>query len=567
MNKLIAASAAVLLGGGTFLGLASPAFADDAPAPETPVVVEAPAPEPAPVVVPEPEPAPVVVETPAVEETPAEEPAETEAPTTTLRVTNTQEKLPICHSGSGNHWTWIAPDANGYNGHQNHDNDIYGLTEDECLAKNVVVTEPTDEDYNTVAWLAVAAPPHHFDEDQHFLFNEKTEDPSLSTLDDEIAAYLSTLKCGTDADIQVDVYVDDAVTDALIAGGVLHNANNPTEHLIPGGEGTAWKFVHLEADACPPPVTNSCVAGPGSHSTNLNDLWADVDTRSKGHHEYVEGGLHVYTDDNSGQAKVSEGFATSFPLKNTGVLDLNWTGTDAKPGINLFVNFGADGNGTLVYESVYGQDLWLTNGSSAAVKANAPVNGGGNGSQWHGTISQWLEKYPDAQVTGIAYSLGSGVLGDGVIHSITVNCNVHTFDFENATLPEDHSTYTEWSDEELTCDNLESGKVNQTRTRVDYTYTNAPDGSVVEHVSDPVTENGTRDLTEDEATALHEECDEVIPPSNPPVEPPANTPPTESLAFTGSDPTGIFMIGGLALLLGAAFAVGEGIRRRRHIEQ
>lgn len=46
------------------------------------------------------------------------------------------DKLPICHSGSGANWTFISPDANGYNGHQNHDLDVYGLTEAECLAKN-----------------------------------------------------------------------------------------------------------------------------------------------------------------------------------------------------------------------------------------------------------------------------------------------------------------------------------------------------------------------------------------------------------------------------------------------
>ena len=185
------------------------------------------------------------------------------------------------------------------------------------------------------------------------------------------------------------------------------------------------------------PPTNSCVPGSGVHSTNLVDLWTNVDTRADGRVEYVDGGLHVWTLSNTSAAKVSEGIAHSFPLKNTGVLDLAWTGSTPPPGINLFVNFGADGNGTLVYESVYGQDLWLTNGSSAAVKANAPVNGGGNGSQWHGTINQWLEKYPDAQVVGIAYSLGSGVLGDGVISSITVNCTVFTFDYvEPAEEPE-----------------------------------------------------------------------------------------------------------------------------------
>lgn len=186
-----------------------------------------------------------------------------------------------------------------------------------------------------------------------------------------------------------------------------------------------------------PPVLNECVTGQSTHSTNLNNLWGNVDTRSAGHYEYVEGGLHVWTDDNSSQAKVSLGQAISFPLHDTGVLGIDWTGSTPPPGLNLFVNFGADGNGTLVYESVYGQDLWLTNGSSATVKANAPVNGGGNGSQWHGTINQWLEAYPDATVTGIAFSLGSGVLGDGVISSITVGCGTHTFDYEEEVVIEE----------------------------------------------------------------------------------------------------------------------------------
>lgn len=48
---------------------------------------------------------------------------------------------------------------------------------------------------------------------------------------------------------QVDVYKygtesDKAKVDALIKGGVLTAPNNPPEPLIPGGLGTAWKFVN-----------------------------------------------------------------------------------------------------------------------------------------------------------------------------------------------------------------------------------------------------------------------------------------------------------------------------------
>lgn len=233
------------------------------------------------------------------------------------------------------------------------------------------------------------------------------------------------------------------------------------------------RTVTYDGPACYVPPTNTCEAySDGPHSTNLEPLWSNVDTRSAGHYEYVDGGLHVWTDDNSSQAKVSLGYPASFPLEHTGVLDLDWTGSTPPPGVNLFITT-EHGNGTLVYESVYGQDLWLTNGSAQWLKDNAPVNGGGNGSQWHGTIDQWLEVIPDAQVVGIAFSLGSGVLGDGVIHSITAGCKVYTFDYERPAKPEVpeptvETTYTEWEGGEPDCD---TPTVTQTRTRTETTTT------------------------------------------------------------------------------------------------
>lgn len=219
--------------------------------------------------------------------------------------------------------------------------------------------------------------------------------------------------------------------------------------------------------ACPVENKVCSTIANGPVSTNLNDLWGNVDTRSAGHVEYVTGGLHVWTDDATSNAKVSEGIAANFPLKNTGALSLAWTGSTPPPGINLFVNFGADGNGTLVYEAVYGQDLWLTNGSSAAVKAKAPVNGGGNGSQWHGTITQWLSVYPDAQVVGVAYSLGSGVKGDGVISSITAGCTKYTFDYQQSPKPGDKVWTGEWTNGEWGCGDT---SVEQTRKVVTTPY-------------------------------------------------------------------------------------------------
>ena len=64
----------------------------------------------------------------------------------------------------------------------------------------------------------------------------------------------------------------------------------------------------------------------GALSTTTNDLWADFgELRARGHVEYVDGGLHIWTEDSSSESKVSEAIAKSFALRNTGVLDINAT--------------------------------------------------------------------------------------------------------------------------------------------------------------------------------------------------------------------------------------------------
>lgn len=319
----------------------------------------------------------------------------------------------------------------------------------------------------------------------------------------------------------------------------------------------------------PEPVVNTCPAYvDGPTSTNLAPLWSNVDTRSAGHYEYVDNGLHVWTDDASSNAKVSLGYPASFPLANTGVLDLDWTGSTPPPGINLFVNFGADGNGTLVYESVYGQDLWLTNGSSAAVKANAPVNGGGNGSQWHGTIDQWLAEYPEATVVGIAFSLGSGVHGDGVINSLTAGCTTYTFDYL-APLPEDTTVPGEWSTPVITCDSEVGDEVTITREVLITTYTRGENGEPVAH-EETVTENDVYIVTEEDIAAL--ECPVTEPTPTPTTEPtPTSTPApaapakasTDSLAQTGTESNWLGLtVGAMAVAL-AGLAAVFGARARQ----
>ena len=385
--------------------------------------------------------------------------------------------------------------------------------------------------------------------------------PGYTTIDQNSVAY----QTGKSIAQMVEVWPNAVITSV----GFQTNSAAPADYVAVLQSVSGPCAVR---DFVPEPPVNECVPTTGTHSTNLADLWANVDTRSKGHVEYVEGGLHVWTDDNSSQAKVSEGMAVNFPLHDVGILDIEWDGTTPPPGINLFVDFG-DKNGTLVYEEVYGQDLWLTQGGIAA-GIEAPVVGGGNGSTHHGTINQWLELYPDAVVTGIAYSLGSGVHGDGVIKSITVGCATHTFDFEREVpvQPEPKVEVGEWSEPVVDCDTEVGDELVITRevTTTPYVF----DEEAWEWVLD--TENAET-VTEEDVIVVEDgmledlECPVPTPEPTPtPTTTPApasNNTPSGGLAVTGGEMNPIVPLGaGIAVFLGglALMLVKMARARRNH---
>jgi len=90
------------------------------------------------------------------------------------------------------------------------------------------------------------------------------------------------------------------------------------------------------------------------------------------------------------------------------------------------------------------------------VRDAAPLTTGGSGSSWHGTLDQWLVSFPEARVLQIGYSLGSGILGDVTIHSITAGCLEYGFTTAEPAEPTsteyvygddirpDESTYPGW---------------------------------------------------------------------------------------------------------------------------
>jgi hypothetical protein len=167
---------------------------------------------------------------------------------------------------------------------------------------------------------------------------------------------------------------------------------------------------------------------------------AQTETRSAGHNTFLPaGGVEILTDDNSSNAKSAGYFDTNaLPLSQAGEPSLDYTNYAGalKPSTQLLVDFDNDGvvDGTLVGEPtyangnvLYGNDWWLSNGSSEIVKADAPQHGGGFGSDNHGQLSEWRAKFPNAKILGAGWSLGSGVQGHGVINSITVGATKYTF--------------------------------------------------------------------------------------------------------------------------------------------
>lgn len=176
------------------------------------------------------------------------------------------------------------------------------------------------------------------------------------------------------------------------------------------------------------------------------------ETRSKGHNEFLEDGLHVYTEGNSSQDKAAGYLAEDLPLADVGEPTMDWTPTDpslpAEPGLQLVVDFDHNGvsDGTLVGESVYDNVWWLSNGSATFVKDGAPNVGGGYGSPYYGTLDEWRASFPDAQDRAFGYSMGSGVYGDGVIHQLTLADTTYRFAAGigpcEAAIDESTKTYT-----------------------------------------------------------------------------------------------------------------------------
>lgn len=201
------------------------------------------------------------------------------------------------------------------------------------------------------------------------------------------------------------------------------------------------------------PIIEACVPTTGDEVTNF-DLasWTFDQTRSQGVNEFIEGGLRVETfDDDDGAGSPDQRKAAGYHPIDIALSEVGTPALEIAPGFtgvrpSLQLGFDADGNGTrdayLVGEPwAYGGGDWsqTVNGDWADAKYWITGSNGfgvapGGGYPALGTLDAYLLANPEARITEYGYSLGSGVVGEAVITSLTVGCVTYGFTFELDTL-------------------------------------------------------------------------------------------------------------------------------------
>lgn len=194
------------------------------------------------------------------------------------------------------------------------------------------------------------------------------------------------------------------------------------------------------------PVVGTCstvASGPIATNQNANG-WDFSQTRTAGSNTFVHDGIRVTTTAATSLGKAAGYHAIDIALSAVGTPAMSYTlHSGVAPSIQLGVDLDHDGtlDGYLVREDVYAAGMWwASNGIQTGGFTGLPTVGGG-GSGINGTLDDYLLAYPDARVLSYGYSLGSGVLGDATIASITVGCAASTFDFAYSFDPEVERIY------------------------------------------------------------------------------------------------------------------------------
>lgn len=178
---------------------------------------------------------------------------------------------------------------------------------------------------------------------------------------------------------------------------------------------TDWGTVCEE----PPVRLVQCESFPLIHATNTNQNgWTLVKGAA-----FVEGGIKLSSPGDWVSSKISRTMSGSLADLGAGV---DYTPDTLYLGLHV-----QTAEGTLVYETAYGGNWWLGEGSASAnMKSNAPHTGGGQGSNYYGTLQEWATAFPELQVQKLTVLYTSPTPASTTVTSVKIGCNEYTFDYE-----------------------------------------------------------------------------------------------------------------------------------------
>jgi hypothetical protein len=186
---------------------------------------------------------------------------------------------------------------------------------------------------------------------------------------------------------------------------------------LPVGQVTT---VVVDTDCKEPPVNlDRCETYPLIHATN-NDLngWSLVQGAS-----FVDGGIKLSSPGDWTSAKISRNMTGTLADLGTGI---SYTPDTLYLGLHV-----QTAEGTLVYETAYGGNWWLDESTASAnMKANAPHQGGGQGSNYYGTLQEWAAAFPELQVEKLTVLYTSPTPASTTVTSVKIGCKEYTFDYE-----------------------------------------------------------------------------------------------------------------------------------------
>ncbi|MER3390336.1 MAG: cell wall-binding repeat-containing protein [Microcella sp.] len=198
------------------------------------------------------------------------------------------------------------------------------------------------------------------------------------------------------------------------------------------------------------PVIEACTLTTTTEVTNLAlGDWDFSQTRTQGINEFTENGLRVETFGDPGtlsQAKAAGYAPIDIALSEIGSVD--FVIADGHTGVRPSLQLGFDADGDGAQDAILVGEPWAYGGGDWSMSVNGDwadarfwVTGStgygvpaGGGYPSLGTLDEYLLANPEARILSYGYSLGSGVIGEAVIESLTVGCAQTTFGFELETL-------------------------------------------------------------------------------------------------------------------------------------